>query len=68
MTDDKVHIEQFNLEVHGANRYREVEHLMRGINRTHGIYYKEPNIQHSDGTCIEFAFRHRHGAKGRLRA
>ena len=65
---DKVQIEQFNLEVHGANRHGEVARLMGGINRTHGIYYKEPNIQHSDGTCIEFAFRHRHGAKAWRRA
>ena len=38
-----------------------VEKLMRAINKTHGIYYREPNIQHSDGTCIEFALRRRGG-------
>lgn len=56
-----VHTEQLMMEVHGANRHGDVQHLMKSLNRTHGIYYREPNIQYSDGTCIEFALRRRGG-------
>lgn len=60
---------QVLLELHGSRDYlpstdapeAAVEKLMRAINKTHGIYYREPNIQHSDGTCIEFALRRRGG-------
>ena len=60
---------QVLLELHGSRDYlpstdaseAAVEKLMRAINKTHGIYYREPNIQYSDGTCIEFALRRRGG-------
>ena len=35
---------------------------MKAVNRTHGIFYKEPNLQYSDGTCVEFAWRKRKNA------
>ena len=44
---------------------RRVDEFMRGLNRTHGIFYREPNIMHSDGTCIEFALRRRENGTGR---
>ena len=58
-----VHSEQILMEVHGSNRYARdaVDGLMTALNQTHGIYYREPNIEWSDGTCIEFALRRRGG-------
>ena len=57
------HVVQINMELHGQNTnpsvMEEVELLMTTINKTHGIFNKEPNIEHSDGTCIEFAFLRR---------
>ncbi|KAL1498732.1 hypothetical protein AB1Y20_014042 [Prymnesium parvum] len=59
--ENMANVEQLLVEVHGNNRHADVEHLMTELNKTHGIFYREPNIQYSDGTCIEFAFRNRGG-------
>ncbi len=65
--------EQFQVEVHGGGAYAgpsgyaKVDKLMRAFNRTHGVFYKEPNIQFTAGDCVEFAFRRREGACAALR-
>ena len=64
---ENVHTEQLLVEVHGAMQPSKVEALMRAFNRTHGIFYREPNLQHSDGTNIEFALRRRGGRVRRKR-
>jgi len=61
---ENVKPEQMMIEVHGRSdfgRPHDVHRLMKGLNQSYGIFYREPNIQHSDGTCIEFAMRRRGG-------
>jgi hypothetical protein len=62
-----VHTEQLLVEVHGSMRPSKVEALMLAFNRTHGIFYREPNLLFTDGTYIEFALRRRGGRKLRKR-
>ncbi|KAL1498733.1 hypothetical protein AB1Y20_014043 [Prymnesium parvum] len=59
--ENMANVEQLLVEVHGFKGHADVEHLMTELNKTHGIFYREPNIQFTDGTCIEFAFRNRGG-------
>jgi hypothetical protein len=55
---DRVPTQSLLVKIHGGpHRRDDVQRLMTRLNRTHGIYYREPNIEHSDGTCIEFALR-----------
>eukprot|EP00966_Prymnesium_polylepis_P254849 5888302-Prymnesium_polylepis.1 len=44
---------------------RAVDELLGMLNKTHGMYYREPNMQFSPGTCIEFAWRRRGGERRR---
>ena len=46
----------------GAAAEDEADALLRKLNTTHGIYYREPNMEHSDGGCIEFALKRRGAA------
>jgi len=47
------------VEIHGNSHEDEADALLRKLNTTHGIYYREPNMEHSDGGCIEFALKRR---------
>ena len=53
-------VSQILLEVHGDNKpFSELKKLMKYLNKTHSIFYSEPNIQYSDGSCIEFSMKKR---------
>ena len=58
-------VEQVLVEVHGCGLPSSnttiafLHRFMMGLTRKHGIFYREPNIIGSDGTCIEFALRKR---------
>ena len=48
-------VKQILIETHAClqplNRYH---HLMMKLNRSFGVFSKEPNIESSDGSCVEF--------------
>ena len=63
-------IMQILIEVHGDRYLRRgsslarsnlanVKKLMGLLNTTHSVFYAEPNIQWTDGNCIEFSMRRR---------
>ena len=64
---DTKKILQILVEVHGdwstANKRSQnlyvIKSLMNLLNTTHSVFYAEPNIQFSDGNCIEFSLRRR---------
>uniref|UniRef100_A0A7S4C3J4 Methyltransferase domain-containing protein n=1 Tax=Chrysotila carterae TaxID=13221 RepID=A0A7S4C3J4_CHRCT len=56
---EKTCVRQMQIEIHGGNRYTQTHALMTAINRSFGVFYNEPNVQFSDGTCVEFAMRRR---------
>ena len=62
---DTKNILQILVEVHGDMAYTRrsslagVQRLLSLLNATHSIFYAEPNIQFSDGNCIEFSMRRR---------
>ena len=57
---DTKNILQILVEVHGDMRtMTKHKELMSLLNTTHSVFYAEPNIQFSDGSCIEFSMRRR---------
>lgn len=52
----RVRVTQVLVELHGCivKPYGRNQHLMRLLSGMYGIFHEEPNIQYSDGTCIEF--------------
>ena len=55
---DTQNILQILVEVHGDKRsMTELDKLMRSLHTTHSVFYAEPNIEYSDGNCIEFSMR-----------
>jgi len=50
------------VEIHGNGHEDEADALLRKLNTTHGIYYREPNMEFTDGGCIEFAMKRRGAA------
>ena len=54
-----VDVDLIMVEVHPFRDIQTIDRFMKTLTTKHGIYYREPNIQHTDGTCIEFALRRR---------
>ena len=54
-------VEQVLLHIHGTSegRLEPTRQLLGGVNRTHGVFYSEPNIEFSDGTSVEYSWRRR---------
>ena len=59
-------IDQILLELHGCSRRYDAKHrvlrvheLMLRLDEDYLIFYVEPNLAYSDGTCIEYSFRRR---------
>jgi hypothetical protein len=51
---------QIFIEVHGDRRpFSTLQRFMKHLNTSHSIFYAEPNIQFTDGNCIEFSLRQR---------
>ena len=62
---EHVCVEQLLIETHACNQPLESHHrLMVSLNHTYGVFHKEPNIQHSDGTCVEFGLLRRSPCEG----
>lgn len=59
---DLLQFQQILIEVHGDlsdSGIKGLHHFMTHLNKTHSIFYAEPNIQFSDGNCIEYSTRRR---------
>lgn len=63
--------DQLLIEIHGRKKrglgqtafstpsIPEIHTFMSKLNETYSVFYVEPNIQYSDGTCIEYAMKRR---------
>ena len=62
---DMQNVLQILVEVHGdiliqrLSNLNGVNRFMKILNTTHSVFYAEPNIEFSDGNCIEFSMRMR---------
>ena len=60
-------VEQVLIETHACLQSLEKhDALMRKLNHTYGVFSKEPNIEFSDGTCVEFGLLRREQCKRRI--
>ena len=58
---------QILLETHACMQPLQRHHaLMTKLNHSFGVFVKEPNIEFSDGTCVEFGLLRRRPCKSRL--
>lgn len=52
---------QIIVETHAClGRLEAYDALMRTLNTSYAVFFKEPNIMHSDGGCVEFSLQRRH--------
>lgn len=60
-------VNQILLETHACQQPLYRHHaLMVKLNRSFGVFVKEPNIEFSDGTCVEFGLLRRRPCESRL--
>ena len=56
----RLRVVQVLVEVHGCLQHSREKNLglMRALAGRYGVFHSEPNLEHSDGSCIEFGLLH----------